>query len=152
LERRLPEAWIAPAEVLEVRALTRLYVALMADHRAWQQRIQAQLFHQGVPAIASLLTADGAAALGQAELSPAGRQMVHTATTAMATLRSSLVPLRRQLEAIGPIRYAWSEPLGPDRAASQLVRSPPCALLELDRRPVAETRVKAPLIPFAMPR
>jgi transposase len=101
LERRLPEAWIAPPEVLEVRALTRLYVALMADHRAWQQRIHAQLFHQGVPAIASLLTADGAAALAQAELSPAGRQLVHTATTAMATLRDSIVPLRRQLEAIG---------------------------------------------------
>lgn len=106
LDRRLPAAWIAPAEVLEVRALTRLYVALMADHRAWQQRIHAQLFHQGVPAVAGLLTADGKAALAQAELSPAGRQLVETATTAIAALRESIVPLRRQLESIGAAQPA----------------------------------------------
>ena len=103
LERRLPEAWVAPPEVLEVRALTRLYVALMADYRAWQQRIHAQLFHQGVPGVARLVRAHGAAALAQAqaELSPAGRQLVETATSAMATLATSIVPLRKQLEAIG---------------------------------------------------
>jgi transposase len=108
LERRLPEAWIAPAEILEVRALTRLYVALMADYRAWQQRIHAQLFHQGVPVVTRLVRARGAAALIEAhtELSPAGRQLVNTATTAMAALSTTIVPLRRQLEAIGAAQPA----------------------------------------------
>src|SRR5712691_2159439 len=49
--RRLPESWIAPSHVLEVRTLVRLYVGLMDQRRAWQQRIHAQLFHQGVPAL-----------------------------------------------------------------------------------------------------
>jgi transposase len=103
LQQRLPQAWIAPPEVLEVRTLTRLYVALMADYRGWQQRIHAQLFHQGVPAVSRLVGAHGAAALAhaQAELSPAGHQMLETATSAMAALTNSIVPLRKQLEAIG---------------------------------------------------
>src|SRR5918911_1779935 len=50
LERRLPEAWIPPTEGLELRTLGRLDVTLMAERRAWQQRIPAQLFHQGAPA------------------------------------------------------------------------------------------------------
>ena len=33
--------------MLEIRTLGRLYCALMDERRAWQQRIHAQLFHQG---------------------------------------------------------------------------------------------------------
>lgn len=44
---RLPESWIPPEHVLEVRGIGRLYVALMDERRAWQQRIHAQLFHPG---------------------------------------------------------------------------------------------------------
>ena len=61
---RLPESWIAPSHVLEVRMLARLYVALMDERRSWRQRIHAQLFHQGLPAQGALLTVDGRAALG----------------------------------------------------------------------------------------
>src|SRR5918992_2900845 len=50
VQHRLPESWIPPSHMLEVRSLGRLYVALMDERRAWQQRIHAQLFHQGVPA------------------------------------------------------------------------------------------------------
>jgi len=53
-EGRLPESAIPPPLVLEVRTLSRLYCALMDERRAWQQRIQAQLFHQGCPAITAL--------------------------------------------------------------------------------------------------
>src|ERR1700676_3458730 len=55
-EGRLPESVIPPAQVLEVRTLGRLYCALMDERRAWQQRIQAQLFHQGCPPITALLS------------------------------------------------------------------------------------------------
>ena len=51
LEGRFPESWIPPAHVLEMRTLGRLYCALMDERRAWQQRIHAQLFHQGCPPI-----------------------------------------------------------------------------------------------------
>ena len=101
VQRRLPESWIPPSHVLEVRTLARLYVALMAERRAWQQRMHAQLFHHGVPAARGLLTRDGRATLASAELSSAGRQMVQTALTAIDALNEQVMPLKAQLQAIG---------------------------------------------------
>ena len=63
LESRFPESWIPPAHVLEIRSLGRLYCTLMDERRAWQQRIHAQLFHQGCPPIKALLSAAGRDAL-----------------------------------------------------------------------------------------
>jgi transposase len=101
VQRRLPESWIPPSHVLEVRTLARLYIALMNERRAWQQRIHAQLLHQGVPAARGLLTRDGRATLASADLSPAGRQMVQAALTAIDSLTEQVVPLKAQLQAIG---------------------------------------------------
>jgi transposase len=98
---RLPESWIPPAHVLEVRTLGRTYVDLMDERRAWQQRIHAQLFHQGVPPAGGLLTRAGRAALARVELSPAGRQQVTTALVAIDALTELILPLRAQLRAIG---------------------------------------------------
>jgi transposase len=98
---RLPESWIPPEHVAEVRTLGRLYVALMDERRAWQQRIHAQLFHQGVPSIPKLLTAEGRARLEHVELSAAGRQMIDTALAAIDSLTDQITPLRTQLQAIG---------------------------------------------------
>jgi transposase len=95
---RLPESWPAPAHVLEARTLGRLYVTLMDERRAWQQRIHAQLFHQGVPAVKGLLTGEGRAALAGAELSPAGLQMVQSALEAIDSLSAQIGPLRIQLQ------------------------------------------------------
>lgn len=97
---RLPESWVPPVHVLEVRTLGRLYVALMDERRAWQQWIHAQLFHQGVPTMRGLLAAEGRKALAAAELSPAGRQMVDTALAAIDSLTERLLPWRVQLQAI----------------------------------------------------
>ncbi|HLG70928.1 MAG TPA: IS110 family transposase [Chloroflexota bacterium] len=99
--KRLPESWIPPAHMLEVRTLSRLYVALMDERRAWQQRIHAQLFHQGSPVVSGLLTAIGQSGLEHAKLSPAGRQMVQTALATIASLNHQIEPLRAQLQAIG---------------------------------------------------
>lgn len=101
VQSRLPESWAPPSHVLEVRTLGRLYVALMDERRAWQQRIHAQLFHQGVPAVKGLLTSDGRVALSKAELSPAGVQMVETAVAAVESLTLQILPLRAQLQTIG---------------------------------------------------
>lgn len=99
--QRLPESWMPPGHVLDVRTLGRLYVALMDERRGWQQRIHAQLFHQGVPPVKGLLTAEGRAALAAAELSPAGRQVIDTALTAIDSLTAQIIPLRGQLVSIG---------------------------------------------------
>jgi transposase len=98
---RLPESWAPPAHVLEVRTLARLYVALMDERRAWQQRIHAQLFHQGVPPVRGLLTFDGRKAIADCELSPAGRQVIDSALGAIDHLTELIEPLRAQLCKIG---------------------------------------------------
>ena len=100
-QRRLPESWAPPSHVLEVRTLGRLYVALMDERRAWQQRIHAQLFHQGVPSVRGLLTSDGRVAVAKAELSSAGLQVVQTAMAAVDSLTLQIGPLRAQLQTIG---------------------------------------------------
>ena len=97
VEGRFPESWIPPAHVVEVRTLGRLYCALMEERRAWQQRIHAQLFHQGCPPITALLSVAGRDALAGAELSGVGRQYVDAALRRIDELGAEIVPLRAQL-------------------------------------------------------
>src|SRR4029078_6718640 len=88
LEGRFPESWIPQAHVLEVRTLGRLYCTLMDERRAWQQRIHAQLFHQGCPPITALLSATG-------------RQYADTALRRIDELSTEIGPLRTQLVNFG---------------------------------------------------
>jgi len=97
LQGRFPESWIPPAHVVEVRTLGRLYCALMDERRAWQQRIHAQLFHQGCPPITALLSVAGREGLARAELSAVGRQYVDTALRRVDELTTEIDPLRAQL-------------------------------------------------------
>ena len=97
VEGRFPESWIPPAHVVEVRTLGRLYCTLMDERRAWQQRIHAQLFHQGCPPIKALLSAAGRDALARAELSASGRQYVDAALRRIDELSAEIGPLRTQL-------------------------------------------------------
>src|SRR5246500_3854814 len=97
MEGRFPESWVPPAHVVEVRTLGRLYCALMDERRAWQQRIHAQLFHQGCPPVTALLSVAGRDALAGAELSGVGRQYLDTAVRRLDELGAEIVPLRAQL-------------------------------------------------------
>src|SRR3954469_1385853 len=99
--KRLPESWIPPNHVLEVRTQGRLYVALMDERRAWQQRIHAQLFHQGAAVVRGLLTVEGRKTLAALDCSAAGRQMVITALAAIDSLTELITPLRAQLQIVG---------------------------------------------------
>src|SRR5205823_5293949 len=45
----LPESWIPPAEIQELRDRTRLRKALAEDRRRWGQRLHACLLHEGWP-------------------------------------------------------------------------------------------------------
>jgi transposase len=126
---RLPESWIPPAHVLEMRARLQLFKDLREQHTGWVQRIHAILLHHGVPAVTGgLLSLDNRRRLEAGEgLSPAGRQAVATALRILDALDAELDPLRRQIAAfadrqpgcralqaaygIGPITAAalWSE-------------------------------------------
>jgi transposase len=98
---RLPEAWIPPEQVLEMRARLQLFRDLREEHTAWVQRIHAILLHQGAPAVAGdLLGADNRRRLEAAEyLSPAGQEAVAAALRILDALDAELTPLRRQIAA-----------------------------------------------------
>jgi transposase len=46
---RLPESWIPPAHLLDLRELVRLRKTLIDQRTQWKQRIHAVLFHHGLP-------------------------------------------------------------------------------------------------------
>jgi transposase len=46
---RLPSSWIPPTWILDLRTTVRLRKTLVDQRTAWQQRIQAALFHHGLP-------------------------------------------------------------------------------------------------------
>jgi hypothetical protein len=47
--RRLPESWIAPDHILDLRARVRLRHTLSEQRSEWQHRIQTVLYHHGCP-------------------------------------------------------------------------------------------------------
>jgi transposase len=99
LAGELPESWIPPAHILELRTRVRLRKTLIDQRTAWQQRIHAQLFHQGVPGGLRLRTQAGREALRRAELSPAGRELVALGLRMLDSFDLELAPLDRELRA-----------------------------------------------------
>ncbi len=95
--RELPESWIPPAQILELRTRVRLRKTLVDERTAWQQRLQAQLFHQGVPPGLRPRTRAGREALASVELSPAGLELVALALRMIETIDDELAPLDRAL-------------------------------------------------------
>src|SRR6266545_3941443 len=93
----LPESWIPPAQILELRTRVRLRKRLVVERSAWQQRLQTQLFHQGVPAGLRPRTRAGREALASVDLSPAGRELVALALRMIETIDRELAPLDRTL-------------------------------------------------------
>jgi transposase len=99
LAGELPESWIPPAHIIELRTRVRMRKMLIDQRTAWQQRVHAQLFQQGVPAGLRLRTQAGREALRRAELSPAGRELVSLGLRMLDTLDLELAPLDRELRA-----------------------------------------------------
>lgn len=97
---QLPESWIPPAHILELRTLVRLRKSLLDERTSWQQRIQAQLFHQGVPPGIALRTTTARNRLAELALTPAGRQLLDSGLRRIDELDREIAPLDRQLTAI----------------------------------------------------
>jgi transposase len=97
VEGRFPESWIPPAHVVEMRTLGRLYCVLMDERRTWQQRIHAQLFHQGCPRSEHCCRSRAATRSRLPSCRRAGRQYVDTALRRIDELSAEIEPLRAQL-------------------------------------------------------
>jgi transposase len=102
---RLPESWIAPEHLLDLRARVRLRHTLVDQRREWQQRMQAVLYHHGVPARSWLMTAKSRALLARLELPAAAREQITVALAMIDAHDAQLAPLDRELRA-----YAKRQP------------------------------------------
>jgi transposase len=72
---------------------------LVDQRTAWQLRLLAQLFHQGIAAGLKPHTRAGREALAAVELSPAGRELVALGLRLIETIDRELEPLDRELRA-----------------------------------------------------
>jgi transposase len=104
VEQRLPSAWIPPTHLLELRTRVRLRKALLEQRRAWQQRLQAQLFQQGIRRGIALTSAAGRAELAACVLSPAGRELVACGLAMIDAIERQLEPLERALRRVARLQ------------------------------------------------
>jgi transposase len=102
---RLPESWIPPDHILDLRARVRLRHALVDQRGEWQQRMQAVLYHHGLPKRAGLLTRENRAWVGQLPLPAAGREQITVALGMIDALDAQLPALDKQLRS-----YARCQP------------------------------------------
>jgi hypothetical protein len=120
--------------------LVRLRKTLIHQRTAWQQRIHAQLFHQGVPGGLRLRTQAGREALRRAELSPAGRELVALGLRMFDAFDRELAPLDREAARVCP------PPARLPRARRAAVRKSSAAS-ETSCSPSASTGSSTPLPP-----
>ena len=103
--KRLPESWIPPDHILDLRARVRLRHTLSEQRSEWQQRIQATLYHHGCPQRRQLMVGDGRQWLAAQPLPEAAREQVTVALALIDALETQIAPLDKELRA-----YARRQP------------------------------------------
>jgi len=97
---RVPESWIAPEHILDLRERVRLRHTLSEQRGEWQQRIRAVLYHHGCPQHrAGLMTAGGREWLAAQQLPEAAAEQVAVAILMVDALEVQIAPLDRDLRA-----------------------------------------------------
>lgn len=96
---RLPESWIAPPHLLDLRAQVRLRHALVNQRGEWQQRVQAVLYHHGLPQRGALLRRESRAWLEQTPLPAVAREQVTVALAMIDALDAQMAPIDKHLGA-----------------------------------------------------
>src|SRR5687768_9647953 len=94
---RLPESWIPPDHILDLRARVRLRHTLSQQRGEWQQRIQAVLYHHGLPQRRDLLTRENCAWVEQTTLPDTAREQITVALGMIDALDAQLAPITRDL-------------------------------------------------------
>jgi Transposase len=96
---RLPESWISPDHVLDLRARVRLRHELGEQRSEWQQRIQAVLYHHGCPQRRQLMVGDGREWLAAQPLPETAREQVTVALAMIDAVDLQMRPIEKQLRA-----------------------------------------------------
>jgi transposase len=97
---RLPECWIAPEHLLDLRARVRLRHTLVDQRGEWQQRIHAVLYHHGSPPHRDgLLTGEGRVWLENVALPAVAREQITVALCMIEALDIQLAPIDKELRA-----------------------------------------------------
>ena len=89
---RLPESWIAPAHLLDLRARVRCRHTLVHQRTEWQQRMQAVLFHHGAPRSRGLLKRENRERVAALKLPAAAREQLTIALSMIDAIDLQLSP------------------------------------------------------------
>jgi len=95
----LPESWIAPDHILDLRARVRLRHTLTEQHCEYRQRIQAVLYHHGCAHRRGLMVSDGRDWLAGQPLPATAREQVAVALAMIDALEVQIAPIDRELRA-----------------------------------------------------
>jgi transposase len=94
----LPQSWIPPAEIQQLRDRTRLRKALAEDRRRWAQRLHAYLLHEGWPCSRSrLLSAEGLRWASALRLPEHARLQVDSLLAVMGALETQVAAVDTEL-------------------------------------------------------
>jgi transposase len=96
---RLPECWIPPDHLLDLRARVRLRHTLVNQRGRWQQRMHAVLYHHGLPQRRELLTRENRAWVEELPLPGAAREQITVALALIDAVEVQLAPLTAELRA-----------------------------------------------------
>jgi transposase len=102
---RLPESWIAPAHLLDLRARVRCRHTLVEQRTEWQRRMHAVLYHHGVPQSRKLLTLEKREWIAGLKLPAAAREQLTIALEMIDAIEIQLGPFDLSLRA-----YARKQP------------------------------------------
>ena len=119
---RLPESWIPPKHILDLRSRVGLRHTLPEQRGEWQQRIQATLHHQGCPQRRQLMTGDGREWLAAEPLPAAALEQVTIALAMIDAVDRQMPPLEKELRA-HPRRQAGRKALMVDYGIGDCARS-----------------------------
>jgi transposase len=103
---RLPESWIPPAHLLDLRARVRCRHKLVHQRTEWQQRMQAVLYHHGAPHARGLLTLANRERVAAVKLPAAAREQLTIALAMIDAIEVQLGPFDAALRA-----YARKQPV-----------------------------------------
>lgn len=124
VEGRLPEAYIPPAHLLDLRARVRWRKTLVDQRTEWLQRIHAVLFHHGLRIPAGRLSGRAAAeALAQLDLPESAQGQITIALELVEHVNGQLAPLDAELRSFARRQPGCRALMA--TTASALGRAPP---------------------------